>query len=116
MNYRNCVLIAVTSLLSATFACANVTFTGITLFNATGLAAGEVGVLLVDNNNSGFSSISIQSGSSLNSSATYGGFSALTSNTVITALGNTSLSLPLSDYSLPIEVNAGSKFATVSKF
>jgi hypothetical protein len=111
MKYLDCSKVILGSLLIATIASANVTFNGTALLNTPGLAAGDVGILLVDNSNSGFSSISIRAGSSLTSSSTYGDFSALTSGTASTIFGGTSLALPLSNYSLPSVANTGDKFA-----
>jgi hypothetical protein len=74
-----------------------VSFGGTALLNAPGLAAGDVGVLLNDNNGVGFSVLAgnIQAGLSLTLSSTYSGswgsFSVLGSNTAASVFGSISL-------------------------
>jgi len=76
---------------------ADVSFGGTALLNAPGVSAGDVGVLLNDDNGVGFSVLAgnIQAGLSLTSSSTYSGswgsFSVLGSNTAASVFGNISL-------------------------
>lgn len=76
---------------------AAVSFGGTALLNAPGLTAGDVGVLLNDDNGVGFSALAgnIQAGLSLTDSSTYTGswgtFSVLGSNTAASVFGSTSL-------------------------
>jgi len=68
----------------------SVSFSGSALRNATGLAAGDFGVILVDATGAGYNTISLVEGESLTSSASYGpGFQVVGSATSATSFGAT---------------------------
>lgn len=73
---------------------AAVTISGTSLNNATGLSDGQVGVYVISNDGTAFSSVtSLLSGVSITDSSTYGSsFTVLGSNTAATGFGATTLS------------------------
>jgi hypothetical protein len=96
---------------------ASVTFSGTALLNTPGLADGQVGVMLNDDDASGFSALSgnIQPGLSLSDSATFSGawgnFTVLATNTVSTGFGSTSLGGGAGPFNLTGGVSQGDSFA-----
>lgn len=100
------------ALLTAGVARASVSFLGTALTNAAGLSSGDFGVLIIDNNNAGFGSISVLAGSSLTSSSTYSGFTVVGSNTATFAFSTTSLSITPT-FDLGSGVDVGDRFAII---
>jgi hypothetical protein len=103
---------------SSTLSYASVTFSGTSLLNAPGVAVGDVGVLLNDNNGVGFSALSgnIGAGLSLTDSATFSGawgnFTVIGSNTAVSTFGNVNLS-GAANFNLTGGVGTGDSFAYV---
>lgn len=97
----------------ASSASASVTFSGNALLNVTGLNVGDVGIFLVDNNGSNFSSFSIDLNDSLTDAATYGNYTVLGSKTASSISTNKFLSGAFSGVNLDANVTTGDRFAVV---
>lgn len=117
-NHTSTSLAIVAALLITTNSHAAVSFSGSALVNAPSVAAGDVGVLLNDDNGVGWSALinNIQPGLSLTDSATYSGlwgsFTVFGSNTAATVFGSTSLSGSAS-FNLAGGISTSDKFAYV---
>jgi len=113
MKLRNLVTTAAIGLLISTSSYATVTLTGTALKSVTGLTAnGQIGVYVIDNNNTGFGSFNLLSGNSITSSASYGANFTVVGSVTSSTFGGINIGSPAA-FALGNGVDAGDHFAIV---
>jgi hypothetical protein len=101
------------SLAAVSTVSASVTFTGVSVRNGVGIAAGDRAIFIVDQANIGFNAVSMLAGNSITASASFGsGFTVVGDVTASTVFGSTNVGSP-APFNLGGGVDTGDRFAVV---